>query len=239
MNNQAGAVSSRTLTERLRQQQWAGSGMEGVRRAAHLATAELKGLFGIDSYLDNEDRRALEQVIFPYFLIDDRYKKVLFVGCSWCTRGYNRRFEAVKEYWTIDGWPWKRRYGARRHIVDDFQNIDRHFSAGTLDLILCNGVFGWGLNDRADVEAAFGACFDTLRVGGVLVVGWSNAEQERPFPLDECVSLGAFDRFVFPPVNTADYFLSASNYMYSFYVKRDEDRSAHSPRAQLPREAET
>lgn len=26
----------------------------------------------------------------------------LFVGYSWCTRGYNQRFEAKKDDWTID-----------------------------------------------------------------------------------------------------------------------------------------
>jgi SAM-dependent methyltransferase len=210
-----------SLLRRLREQRWLDSGGgEIARRLLHFALAELKRLFGIDSYLDNEDRRVLERVIFPYFLGNESYRTVLFVGCSWCTRGYNKRFEPIKDYWTIDPWDLKKRYGAKRHIVDELQNLGRHFAAGSLDLILCNGVFGCGLNDRAEVERAFGACFDALREGGVLLVGWADIDTERPFPLSECAALRAYVPFVFPPLGTAE-FLTDTPYRdtYSFFAK--------------------
>ena len=78
-----------SLLRRLREQHWLDSGGEIARRLLHFALAELKRLFGIESYLDNEDRRVLERVTFPYFLGNESYLTVLFVGCSWCTRGYN------------------------------------------------------------------------------------------------------------------------------------------------------
>jgi hypothetical protein len=58
---------------------------------------DIKSVFGVESYLKNEDRRVLEQIIFPYFLREDTYKDVLFVGCHWYTRGYNKRFEKKKK----------------------------------------------------------------------------------------------------------------------------------------------
>src|SRR6516165_8978951 len=113
---------------------------------------EIKSLFGVESYLRNEDRRVLEQVIFPSFLEADRYGDILFVGCHWYTQGYNKRFEERKKnYWTIEIRPAMRKYGAKQHIVDAMQNIGKHFKPDSLDLILCNGVFGWGLDARPDV----------------------------------------------------------------------------------------
>jgi SAM-dependent methyltransferase len=219
-------ISIQDLRRRMRDQHWiprAGDSTSiqiPLRRISHLVFAEIKGVFGVDSYLENEDRRVLEQVIFPYFLHDDTYNDVLFVGCSWCTKSYNKRFEEKKNYWTIDMWPWKRRYGAKQHIVDELQSLGKHFKRGALDLILCNGVFGWGLDAKADVEKAFHACFDSLREGGVLVVGWDDVEEQRPFPLEECRSLRAFRPFAFPPLGTAEYLTDTPDrHTYTFYVK--------------------
>src|SRR6266852_4115017 len=100
---------------------------------------DIKSLFGIDSYLRNEDRSVLELIIFPYFLKKDEYKNVLFVGCHWYTRGYNKIFEKKKNFWTIEIKPSMKKYGAKQHIIDDLQNLSKHFKPGTLDLIFCNG----------------------------------------------------------------------------------------------------
>jgi hypothetical protein len=181
---------------------------------------DIKGLFGIDSYLRNEDRSVLEQVIFTYFLNMQQYRKVLFVGCHWYTKGYNRRFEESTGYWTIDVDPSRRRYGGQKHIVDGVQNLRSHFSAGGLDLILCNGVFGWGLNAKQEVEQAFSACFDCLRIGGVLVIGWDDIEERRPFPLEQCSSLQAFVPMCFPPLGTACFRTDTMyRHTYNFYIK--------------------
>jgi hypothetical protein len=219
-------ISTQNLLKRLRDQHWTpraggGNSMQSqLRRVLKLVSAEIKGVFGVDSYLTNEDRRVLEQLIFPYFLRDDTRHNILFVGCSWCTKGYSKRFEK-KNYWTIDIWPWKKRYGARQHIVDGLQNLDKHFKPGALDLILCNGVFGWGLDSKADVERAFQACFGALRDDGVLVVGWDDVEERRPFPLAESECLRAFKPLVFPPLGTAEYLTGTPDrHTYTFYIKQ-------------------
>src|SRR4051812_37517557 len=62
----------------------------------------VKNVFGVESYLKTEDRRVLEQIIFPYFLNANAVVNVLFVGCHWYTNGYNKWFEARKNYWTIE-----------------------------------------------------------------------------------------------------------------------------------------
>jgi hypothetical protein len=102
----------------------------------------------IESYLRTEDRRVLEQIIYPYLLSAKQYQQILFVGCQWYTRAYNKRFEGKKDYWTIDIDQQRTRHGAKQHIVDGMQNMRKYFQADTLDLILYSGVFVWGLDAK-------------------------------------------------------------------------------------------
>ena len=71
----------------------------------------------------------------------------LFVGCAPFTWHYEAIFPG-RDYTTIDQDPRCRRYGATRHVVDKPKNLDRHVAPGSFDLIVCNGVFGWGLDER-------------------------------------------------------------------------------------------
>src|SRR5215831_3432238 len=88
-----------------------------IWQAVEEMTRDIKRFFGVESFLLYcEDRRVLEQIIFPYFLNDQSFRSVLFVGCDWYTRGYNKIFEAQKKYITIDADPDKRKYGAKQHI---------------------------------------------------------------------------------------------------------------------------
>lgn len=207
------------------QQDWIAAGpVQAVNRLFRLVSAEVKFVAGIDSFLNTEDRRVLERIIFPYFLEDSRYRDVLFVGCSWCTRGYNRLFEASKNYWTMDIAPWKRRYGAKLHVVDGIQNTGRYFKPGTLDLIFCNGVYGVGLDERNEIETAFSACITSLRPQGILVLGWNNTERLNPCPPDTWECLRSLRPFVFPPLQTAEFETNTPDrHTYSFYRRPERD----------------
>jgi thymidylate kinase len=191
------------------------------RRVVARMIRDIKRIFGVTSYLRNEDRRILEQIILPHFLNQDSYRDILFVGCHWYTEGYNGRFEKKKNYWTIEIEPSRQKYGAKQHVVDGLQSLGKHFKPGAFDLILCNGVFGWGLDEKADVEQAFQACSDCLREGGVLLIGWDDIEERRPFLLAECQSLRALEPFAFPPLGTAEYVTDTTyRHTYTFYIKR-------------------
>jgi SAM-dependent methyltransferase len=160
----------------------------------------------------------------------DEYKNVLFVGCHWYTRGYNKIFEKKKNFWTIEIKPSMKKYGAKQHIIDDLQNLNKHFEPGSLDLIFCNGVFGWGLDARPDVEQGFQACYTCLGEGGVLVIGWDDIDERRPFRLEECQSLEQFKPFIFPPLGSSKY-VTETPYLhtYNFYVKREHEANKTSP----------
>jgi SAM-dependent methyltransferase len=191
-----------------------------LARAMLRGIRDVKALFGRESYLRTEDRRVLQQVIFPFYLEDVCCKDVLFVGCHWYTRGYNKVFERHKNYWTLEIDPARARYGAAQHIVDALQNLRRHFENESLDLILCNGVFGWGLDSKPDVERAFAACHECLRPGGVLIIGWDDVDERRPFPLTDCKSLQAFEPLLFSPLESSEYVTETPyRHTYTFYVK--------------------
>ena len=174
---------------------------------------------GIDLRMNSEPRAVLETAILPYFAERPEYRTVLFVGCEWYTRGYRRVF-AEKDYWTLEIDPGKKRFGARQHVVDSVENVDRHFTRNTFDVILCNGVYGWGLNEREAADRAFNGCYECMRESGVLVLGWNDVPRRTPFPLSDCRSLMRFRRFAFPPLGQTDYRVPGpKGHVYSFYLR--------------------
>ncbi len=158
-------------------------------------------------------------MILPYFAARPEFARVLFVGCAWYTRSYGVLFRE-REYWTLDPDPAKRRWGAARHVVDSLAQVCRHFAEGSLDLVICNGVFGWGLDARVEVEAACGGCRRSLRRDGVLVLGWNDVAAHRPFAPDECSALKRFRPYRFGPLNASCYRSSTRNrHTFSFYCR--------------------
>jgi hypothetical protein len=123
------------------------STVQGLLRTVVLAA---RRALGLPATLRTEDRRILEQVILPEYARRPDIARVLFVGCAPYTQRYGETFGG-REYWTIDPVARRRRYGSERHIVDRLQNLGNHVPAGYFDLVVCNGVLGWGLNAPAAI----------------------------------------------------------------------------------------
>lgn len=178
-----------------------------------------RNALGLPNPMRTLDRDTLEQVIFPACAARPDIAEVLFVGCAWYTRHYEKMLPG-RGYRTIDPDPWKRRFGARRHIVAGLEDLAAHVAPGSLDLIVCNGVFGWGLDDRDDCERAFAACFDALRSGGQLIIGWNDVPEHRPLDLGSLRSLARFRPSIFEPLGSAQYLANPENrHVYNFYAK--------------------
>ena len=168
----------------------------------------------------SRDRTLLERHILPAYARRADIRRVLFVGCARYTRHYEGLFDNV-EYWTLDAAARKRRWGATRHIHDRLERLDRHVAPGHFDLIVCNGVLGWGLNRRDDAEAAFAACHIALRPGGELVVGWNDVAPHDAVRPESLVALRRFERCSVPglggPVVRIDV---PHRHVFEFYRKR-------------------
>ena len=174
---------------------------------------------GVDAYMHTDDRRLLERVILPHVAGRSDFARILFVGCDWYTRGYARFFEQ-REFWTMDVDPAKRRYGSDRHIADCVSRVDRHFGRGALDAVVCNGVFGWGLDERNAVERTFWAFRRVMRRGALFILGWNDVPTLTPFPLEECRSLALYAPYEFPPLRASRFMTTTPNrHTYAFYSR--------------------
>lgn len=117
-------------------------------------------------------RRFLEDEVLPW--LRDTCPRILFVGAGSYTYHYERIFLAdIAQFTTIDSNPACAVWGARRHIVAPIQEIGRHRPKGSLDCVVLNGVFGFGVDDPSAMRAVVEAVHDILRPGGRMLLGWN------------------------------------------------------------------
>lgn len=180
-----------------------------------IAARALLGV-GVPLRLSSPDREVLEREILPYFASRDDFWRVLFVGCDWYTRRYERLFTG-KHYITIEVDASRRPFGAKSHIVASLAELGEHVAPDTLDLVLCNGVFGWGLDARDEAERAFAACATCLRPGGVLMIGWDDVAAHRPFDPLTLSALNALNAWRFPPFDSSRR--TVGTHVYDFFAK--------------------
>jgi len=181
----------------------------------------LRRRLGLSTQTVTEDRRILEQVILPSYQRRNDMQRVLFVGCADYTAGYTQRYFAAVDYWTIEPDPSMSRYGSAQHVVAPLEQLAEHFPAEHFDLIVCNGVYGWGLNARAQCEAAFGQCYNCLRSGGELLIGWDDVPTHQgEVPLSQLESLRRFEQLSFGPLGGWQYLTHTPyRHTYQFYRK--------------------
>ena len=130
-------------------------------------------------------RRTLDYLFIPYLIASRSYETILIVGVSRGTSYYPHLLRHKKAVWTIDSDPRKKVFGCReRHIVDWIENVNKYFADGTLDYVLMNGVYGWGLNSEPAMAIALKAIYRSLRPGGVLLLGWNTDEEHDPIDLE-------------------------------------------------------
>jgi hypothetical protein len=137
------------------------------------------------------DRRLFVEEILPALAREPGTDRILSVGVSWYTTGYPDAFPG-KVFATLDIDPARASYGGPRHEVGDLRALERHFPASEpFDVILMNGVIGYGLDEAGSVDEALRAVAAGLREGGTLVLG---INEERPTNVDP-TSVPAYSLF--------------------------------------------
>jgi SAM-dependent methyltransferase len=186
-------------------------------------TAVAKMSIGLPSPVQTECRKTLECTILPYFSENDAFRRILFVGCATYTWHYKRLF-TKKEYWTIDPVTRRAVFGAKKHIVGTLRQMTQYVGKEYFDLIICNGILGFGLDNLQDVEASFKTCHYCLRPGGILIVGWNDIPERAPRKLEEYKILRNFQPYVFSPLGTTKYLTKTKwRHTYNFYIKPISD----------------
>lgn len=189
------------------------------------AQRETARMFGRTARIDTPDRHVLEDVILPFYARRSSMQRVLFVGCAPFTAHYGALF-ADRDYRTLDPVPRRRRFGSTKHIVGRLEELDRRMDPGSLDLIICNGVLGWGLDDAASAERAFAACYVTLAPAGELVIGWNNVSGRNAVAPEQINTLQAFERVCFEPLECSRYEVAGrSRHTYEFFRKPGDSRT--------------
>ncbi len=108
--------------------------------------------------------------------------RVLWIGCQAYTVPYYNMLESRGgECWTLDLDPVSAAYGREgRHVTGSLTDADRLFEPGFFDVVVCNGIFGWGVNTRDQRAQAMAAMAAILRPGGILLMGWNNHKTDDP-----------------------------------------------------------
>jgi SAM-dependent methyltransferase len=162
------------------------------------------------------DRHVLEEVIFPALHERPGVQSLLLVGCARYTRHYSKLFPQ-REVWTLDPDPEAARYGSSHHIADSITNVASHVEPASFDAVILNGVLGYGLDELQDVEKALDQCFQCLRPGGLLVVGWDDSVTVF---LDSIDNLGRFERTILSGFSAPRYpTFSSTNHTFDFYIR--------------------
>jgi SAM-dependent methyltransferase len=131
------------------------------------------------------DRRYMVEVILPA-LARLEPRRLVDVGVEAYTQHYGRWFPPGCEYWTLDLNPCVARYGAPgRHVVGNALDLASYFEPGSLDVVLLNGPFGFGIDRLDEQERTIEAVRTVLRPGGRMLVGWDRADDGMPVVLQE------------------------------------------------------
>jgi hypothetical protein len=148
-----------------------------------------------------DDRRVLEDILLPAFAADATLRTLLFIGCDWYTQGYGALFAPrLERFRTVDVDPAKARFGSPGHVVAPMQELDRHLAPGRVDVIVANGVYGFGIDDRATLGAALAAAHAVLKPAGTLILGWNDVAALAPFDPEPLAIASGFVRSAANPL---------------------------------------
>jgi SAM-dependent methyltransferase len=122
--------------------------------------------------------------------------------------------------WTTDIEITHARWGAAgRHLTWDLLHIDQLLAPGSFDIVLCNGVFGFGVDTREAQLAALRAMAAILKPGGRLLLGWNTDRVADPLTIDFVRSAFVADD---PTGGGARIAVPEAAYVYDFLRRKEE-----------------
>lgn len=130
------------------------------------------------------DRIYLSTTILPR-LIARKPRRLLNLGVHYYTQSFQHALErAGVEVFTADPDDRKTRWGsAGRHAVCTAAGIGAAFPGVDFDVIVLNGVLGYGLDTREEFERTLATFAAAMRPGGLLILGWDDNMFPDPVPL--------------------------------------------------------
>ena len=167
----------------------------------------------------NPGRIALVNEILPAYAACGG--RILWIGCRRYTKGYGKLLERNGgECWTVDIEIGHAKWGEKgRHLTGDLLAIDRLVAASSFDSVLCNGVFGFGVDTSSAQMAALRAMATILKPAGRLLLGWNTDRIEDPVNLDFVQEAFVSDDLT---LQGARWAIPEAGYVYDFLRRSDE-----------------
>lgn len=118
------------------------------------------------------DRKYMSEHIIPA-VISLKPERVLWVGVQpYTLRSVYQMENARIKVSTIEPWDGTAVYGSsKHHMVAGIGSLGEHARPAMFDVIIINGVMGWGLDDEEMIKDGIRAMHTHLKKDGVLVVG--------------------------------------------------------------------
>jgi SAM-dependent methyltransferase len=193
-----------------------------LRTGARIADRAWRQVLGLPPRADTADRCWLEQVLLPHYAQRPDVVTVLLVGTRWYTHHYPALLPRQRCI-SIDIAAAAARHGSpHRHIIDDVRHVERHLAPASVDLVLLNGVFGWGLNDPVALDQTLAALAIVLRPRGELVFGWNDDGRRCPFDWRIAPRWRDFAPLRFEPTGGLTYLALATDnrHRFDFFARR-------------------
>ncbi|MDF2529170.1 MAG: hypothetical protein K0Q57_50 [Gammaproteobacteria bacterium] len=130
--------------------------------------------------MNTADRTYLERYIFKDLILNKQIKKILFVGVHQYSSWYYGLFNCFTQikFWTIDPAFQSKN---KQHLQSNFDLLALEKFSNSFDVIIINGVFNYGINQTEDKIKAIHIAEQTLKSGGLLLLGYREGEQYGDF----------------------------------------------------------
>lgn len=119
-------------------------------------------------------RQYMQTTLIPALASAER-RRMLFVGAQPYNLAFYRHCEALKiDVWSIDYDSASAPYGAPQgHFVGDIKQIGILAPQLKFDVIVFNGILGFGVNSPADAVSALEAMAQVAEPDALLIIGWN------------------------------------------------------------------
>ena len=179
---------------------------------------------GLPTPLRTLDRSFLEKKVFKYLntLPNNQKSKLLFIGVEYYTRHYYSKLNF--DVTTIDIDPDKKKYGNRhKHIVGSATEINSFFPKNYFNVIVANGLLGYGMNGKLEFDKMLSQCHETLVKNGILVLGYNQTPRHLNFDLTDCMNYKLFTDFIpdIDSVKTSNIMVNSKNNHTFIFLKKN------------------
>lgn len=154
---------------------------------------------GIEFPRKSPNRIFLESTIFHY--INQRFGArnprgtCLFIGTDKRSWHYPKNLDLVLH--TIDIEKKKAIYGnAQHHIVGSATELGRYYDAISFDVIIANGLIGFGMNQPEQCDQLLQGAHALLKDDGLLVLGYNDGPDFVNFKVKDTAHYKLFKEFV-------------------------------------------